>query len=283
MSDFGGEYKSLKFDKLVKDLGIEIRASTPRTPQQNGRAERLNRTIMDKAEAMRHYASLPSSWWEFSVSHAVYVYNRTPVRRLKWQTPYKLLTGVTPDIGNLQVLGCLSWVWIHPDNRKDKLSPKAAPMIFLGYPKGVKGYLFMRIGSNSEYIGTKAIFDERLFPKSEGSKLPKITPVHRLDGEPSLTTDSYSSKEEDQLRRNRRGPSIAPNEVIASDSDSDESSDSDDQPEAPPENPRKDRTITRSGRQVKVPTRKDNVYGETKAPMDIVREIAGVRSWGKRV
>jgi hypothetical protein len=74
MSDFGGEYKSLKFDKLVKDLGIEIRTSAPRTPQQNGRAERLNRTIMDKAEAMRHYASLPPSWWEFSVGHAVYVY-----------------------------------------------------------------------------------------------------------------------------------------------------------------------------------------------------------------
>jgi hypothetical protein len=41
------------------------------------------------------------------------------------------------------VVGSLAWVWIHPDNRKDKLAPKASPMIFLGYPKGVKGYLFM--------------------------------------------------------------------------------------------------------------------------------------------
>jgi transposase InsO family protein len=169
-SDFGGEYKSLKFDKYVKDLGIEVQASAPRTPQQNGRAERLNRTIMDKAEAMRHYASIPPSWWEFAVSHAVYVYNRTPVRRLKWQTPYKLLTGVTPDVSNLRVFGCLSWVWIHPDNRKNKLSAKAAPMIFLGYPKGVKGYQFMRIGDNSPYVGTKAVFDERLFPKVAGFK-----------------------------------------------------------------------------------------------------------------
>ncbi|KAJ2925715.1 hypothetical protein H1R20_g11381, partial [Candolleomyces eurysporus] len=71
MSDFGGEYKSLAFAKLLGELGIEVMASAPRTPQQNGRAERLNRTIMDKAEAMHHYASIPDSWWEFSVQHAV--------------------------------------------------------------------------------------------------------------------------------------------------------------------------------------------------------------------
>jgi hypothetical protein len=75
MSDFGGEYKSLKFGSYVKSLGIEVQNSAPRTPEQNGRAERLNRTIMDKAEAMRHMASLPPSWWEFAVGVAVYVYN----------------------------------------------------------------------------------------------------------------------------------------------------------------------------------------------------------------
>jgi hypothetical protein len=231
MSDFGGEYKSLKFDSYVKDLGIEIRVSAPRTPQQNGRAERLNRMIMDKAEAMRHYASIPLSWWEFAVSHAVYVYNRTPVRHLNWQTPYKLLTGETPDVTNLRVFGCLARVWIHPDNRKGKLSPKAAPMVFL-YPIGVKGYLFMKTRDNSMYIGTKAIFDERLFPKSEGFTLPKFTPIHHLSDDPTTTTDSNPSLEENQLRQKCRGSSIAPNKVVhppALESDSG----SDDQPDAP--------------------------------------------------
>jgi hypothetical protein len=209
MSDFGGEYKSLKFDKFVKDLGIEIRASAPRT-QQNGKAERLNRTIMDKAEAMRHYASILLSWWEFAVSHAVYVYNQTPVHHLKWQTPHKLLTRETLDVSNLWVFGCLAWVWIHPNNRKNKLSAKAAPMIFLGYPHGVKGYQCMRIGDNSTYIGTKAVFDERLFPKSEGFRLPKLTLVYRLSDDPSSTTDSDPFVEEDLHKRKRCGPSYHP-------------------------------------------------------------------------
>ncbi|TFY60406.1 hypothetical protein EVJ58_g5173 [Rhodofomes roseus] len=54
MSDAGGEYKSEVFDKMLKDEGIQILQSLPHTPQENGRVERLNRTIMDKAEAMRH-------------------------------------------------------------------------------------------------------------------------------------------------------------------------------------------------------------------------------------
>jgi transposase InsO family protein len=49
MSDAGGEYKSDAFLKTLKDAGIKILQSAPYTPQQNGRAERFMRTIMDKA------------------------------------------------------------------------------------------------------------------------------------------------------------------------------------------------------------------------------------------
>jgi len=63
---------------------------------------------MDKAEAMRHYACLPPSWWEFSVTHAVHLYNRTPMERLNWRTPTEELIGVKPDVSHLRVFGrCL--------------------------------------------------------------------------------------------------------------------------------------------------------------------------------
>ena len=65
--------------------------TVPYTPQQNGRAERLNRTIMEKAEAMRLDACIPPSWWEFSVYHVVHLYNRTPIKRLDWKTPYEII------------------------------------------------------------------------------------------------------------------------------------------------------------------------------------------------
>jgi hypothetical protein len=101
MSDAGGEYKSEAFLKTLKDAGIKILQSAPHTPQQNGQAERFMRTLMDKAEAMCHETCLPQSWWEFAVQHATHVYNRTPLRRLEWQTPYQLLNGEVPDISHL--------------------------------------------------------------------------------------------------------------------------------------------------------------------------------------
>lgn len=67
MSDGGGEYKSKAFDDMLKDKGIEILQSAPNTHQQNGRAERLIRTLMDKGEAMRLESCLPQSYWEFSL------------------------------------------------------------------------------------------------------------------------------------------------------------------------------------------------------------------------
>jgi transposase InsO family protein len=101
MSDAGGEYKSEAFLKTLKDAGIKILQSAPHTPQQNGQAECFMRTLMDKAEAMRHEACLPQSWWEFAVQHATHVYNRTPLRHLEWRTPYQLLNGEVPDISHL--------------------------------------------------------------------------------------------------------------------------------------------------------------------------------------
>ena len=53
--------------------------------QQNGKAERFNCTIIDKAMAMLHTTSLLNGFWEFAISTAVHIYNRTPSHMLKWQ------------------------------------------------------------------------------------------------------------------------------------------------------------------------------------------------------
>ena len=63
MNDAGGEYKSDAFDLMLKNKGIKILQSAPHTPQQNGHAERLIWTIMEKSETMRLDSSLPNSWW----------------------------------------------------------------------------------------------------------------------------------------------------------------------------------------------------------------------------
>jgi transposase InsO family protein len=169
MSDAGGEYKSAAYDKMLKENGIEILTSAPHQPQQNGRAERLNRTLMEKSESMRHLANLPPSWWDFAFYHACHVYNRTPVERLKWRTPYEALNGDKPRIDHLRVFGCGAYVWLPPAVRSNKLAPKSELMVYLGVPEGGHGHLFMRTATNTVFNGTTAVFEEANFPKSSVS------------------------------------------------------------------------------------------------------------------
>ena len=79
--------------------------------QQNGRAERLNNTILEKSESMRLHASCPESWWEFSFETAIHVYNRTPLRQTNWSTPYENIFGKKPDVHYFKTFGCLAWVY----------------------------------------------------------------------------------------------------------------------------------------------------------------------------
>jgi hypothetical protein len=165
MSDAGGEYKSDAFLKTLKDVGIKILQSAPHTPQQNGCAERFMRTIMDKAQSMRFDACMPQSWWEFAIQHATHVYNRTPMRCLKWDTPYTLLNGEAPDISHLKVFGCGAYVHIPKETHANGLAPKSELMAYLGHTEGIKALKFMRLSNNTIYHSTTALFDETLFPK----------------------------------------------------------------------------------------------------------------------
>ena len=132
---------------------------------------------MDKAQAMRFDACLPESRWEFSLEKAVHVYNRTPMVRLKWRTPFEILTGAKPDISHLRVFGCGAYVHLPEEKRQNKLSPKSELMIFLGFPAGVKAFRFMRLHNNSLFIGTTAVFDETIFPKCPDMKRRGVTEI----------------------------------------------------------------------------------------------------------
>ena len=101
MSDFGGEFTSLRLEEFFKQSGIRVQHSVPHMPQQNGRAERFDWTLFEKSEAMRHQACLPRSWWEFCVEYSVHVYNRTPIKCLKSKTPYEAVNRIKPDISHL--------------------------------------------------------------------------------------------------------------------------------------------------------------------------------------
>ena len=96
---------SAEFEKLLRDSGIEHDRTIPDSPQQNGRAERWNRTIMEKALCLLHFAGLSHGFWLLAVETAVHIYNRQPLRRLKWQCPITAWDGTIPDISYFRVFG----------------------------------------------------------------------------------------------------------------------------------------------------------------------------------
>ena len=62
--DNGGEYCSKEFDRYCSEHGIHRVKTVPRTPQENGVLERMNRTIMERARCMRLHSELPLQFWE---------------------------------------------------------------------------------------------------------------------------------------------------------------------------------------------------------------------------
>ena len=138
-SDNGGEYSSKEFESFLKKNGIVHQLSVPYNPAQNGVAERMNRTIMESTRSMLSHAQMPNEFWAEAVNTSVYVRNRSPTTALNGITPYECLLKKKPDVSNLRVFGCVTYVHI-PENQRKKLDAKSRKSIFVGYPEGVKGF-----------------------------------------------------------------------------------------------------------------------------------------------
>ncbi len=109
-SDNGGEYLSKTFSDYLMKKGIKRQLLVPRTPEQNGVAERANRTIQETARSMLCGAGLPVSFWFEAVITAVK--NRSPTIAVKGMTPYECFYGKKPDVRNLKVFGCTAYMHI---------------------------------------------------------------------------------------------------------------------------------------------------------------------------
>ena len=136
-SDRGGEYMSNEFTKYLKSKGTERRVTVHDTPEHNGVAERLNRTLVERVRAIMHASGLPKSLWGEAVMHATWVKNRTSTRRLGKKTPYEMLYKKKPSLENLPVWGCR--VRVH-DTSGLKLDMRARDGNWVGFDPESDGH-----------------------------------------------------------------------------------------------------------------------------------------------
>ena len=105
-TDNGGEYTSADFKKYLKKEGVRHELTVPKTPEQNGVAERMNRTLVEAVRSMLAEAKLPHCFWAEALSTAVYLRNRSPTKAVKGMTPFEAWTGDKPIVEHLRAFGC---------------------------------------------------------------------------------------------------------------------------------------------------------------------------------
>ena len=102
-TDNGGEYMSTEFQTYLKKEGVRHELTVPKTPEQNGVAERMNRTLVEGVRAMLADARLTHHFWAEALSKAVYLRNQSPAMAVKGITPFEAWTGEKPNVGHLRV------------------------------------------------------------------------------------------------------------------------------------------------------------------------------------
>ncbi|KAK8926036.1 hypothetical protein KSP39_PZI018103 [Platanthera zijinensis] len=129
-SDNDCEYCDKDFKELCELNGIKREFTVPRTPQQNGVAERMNITIIECARSMRIHSGLPKQFWAEAVNTAVFLINRGPSVPLDEGLPEEVWSGKKVNISLLKVFGCTSYV--HTDaGARTKLDAKAIKCTFI--------------------------------------------------------------------------------------------------------------------------------------------------------
>nr|GEU47645.1 hypothetical protein [Tanacetum cinerariifolium] len=97
----GGEYTNDEFDSFRRHKEIKRQFTTAYTPQKNGVAERMNRTLLERARAMLATTSLRKSFWVEAVISACYVINHCPSTTVEMKTPMKMWTGKPHEVNEI--------------------------------------------------------------------------------------------------------------------------------------------------------------------------------------
>ncbi|CAI7805409.1 unnamed protein product [Closterium sp. NIES-53] len=162
----GGEFSSARVGAFCRAQGIRQTFTLPASPQQNGIAERRIGMVMDVARTSMIHAAAPHFLWPFAVQYAAHQLNLQPRVSVPETSPTLRWTGKVGDASVFRVWGSRAFV---RDLSADKLSPRAVPCVFLGFPPDAPGWQFYHPTSRRVLSSQDVTFDEsvpyyHLFP-----------------------------------------------------------------------------------------------------------------------
>lgn len=164
--DNGGEYQNTELQTFFLSNGIQFRFTCPHTSQQNGKSERMIRTINNSIRCLLFQAHLSPGYWVEALHTAVHLLNILPSVAIQNKIPYAILFKQQPRYDHLRVFGCLCFPNLNYSNLS-KLAPRSTPCLFLGYPAQHRGYLCLDLKTRKLIISRHVFFDESVFPAAE--------------------------------------------------------------------------------------------------------------------
>lgn len=157
--DNGREFVNREVNAFFEEKGIKYELTIPRVPEQNGVAERMNRTILDKARCMMLGSKLNKTFWLEAVLTAVYLINRSPTTALPdGKLPAEIWYGKMPDLNKLRVFGCIAYAHKVKGERNGKFDSHSRKCIMLGYCDN--GYRLWCLELNRIIVASSVKFDE---------------------------------------------------------------------------------------------------------------------------
>lgn len=160
-SDNGREFVNAEFNKYLEQFGIKRQLSVPYTPQQNGVAERANRTLVEMARTMMVHSGVAEFLWAEAVCTAAYIRNRSTTKALKNKTPFECWSGKKPTVSHFKIFGCKAVAL--DKTQSNKFIAKGKDCIFVGYSLYSKAYRLYDPEAKRIFEARDVKFDETSF------------------------------------------------------------------------------------------------------------------------
>ncbi|GJU72736.1 putative ribonuclease H-like domain-containing protein [Tanacetum coccineum] len=185
--DNGTEFKNRVMSEFCEKKGIKKEFSIARTPQQNGVAERRNRTLIEAARTMLADSKLPTTFWAEAVNTACYVQNRVLVVKPHNKTPYELFRGRTPALSFMRPFGCHVTI-LNTLDYLGKFDGSTNSNDFAGTEESIgAGHSNKETGSSQDYI---------LMPLWKDGSLFDSSPKNASNNEPQPFSDAGKKDDE---------------------------------------------------------------------------------------
>lgn len=158
-SDNGTEFRNKLMNTYLESKGITRETTAPYTPEQNGKAERDNRTIIESARTMLRAKDLPKNLWAEAVNTAVYLLNRTGSSNGSDKTPYEQWNGRKPNLQHVRIFGSEAYVHI-PKQFTKKFDDRSKKVILVGYDGESSNYRVYNPMTKKVTVSHDVVFNE---------------------------------------------------------------------------------------------------------------------------